>query len=57
MLYQLRGVAMNVFRQLGGGETFLKSERKCFDRSVIRKERMIEKIASLGDRGSRSAKN
>lgn len=38
-LLPLRGIARDVFASLGGGEKFLREERKAFSRSVERRER------------------
>ena len=36
--YSLRGIAKEVFRELGGGETFLKADRAEFDTSMAKRE-------------------
>ena len=38
-LYALRGIAREVFASLGGGEHFLRSERRAFNRSFKKRER------------------
>jgi hypothetical protein len=43
-LYQIRGIAKKAFQQPGGGEKFLRSERKRFDRAVNRKGKKIERL-------------